>query len=186
VFAASPAFSSFLSAFAMSLLLSRLAARTPLVRRAAVAQLAAAAAPLRAVSLAQLHSVSFVAAAAPAAPSATAAAAASSVNPVKLTTNITGLDAIPNAREVLMGLLKETLASIESYNAALGFEPAYNLGVRQLSQHRLKICEQNESHEAIEKAIWFGQIEELIQQAEDELDLLVTMNGQTTHTRTHN
>ena len=58
------------------------------------------------------------------------------------------------------------------------FEPLYNENVRRLTQHRLTICEQEEDVDQIEKRIWFGQIEELIEMAEDELDLLVAMNGQ--------
>jgi len=151
-------------------LLNRLAlaarVQQPMIARCTVRAVAAVA-----PRAAWLHCSALAAAAKPA-----AAAAAAPVNPVKYTTNITGLDVVPNGREVLMGLLKETLASIASYNAALGFEPAHNESVRRLSEHRLQVCQQNESHAAIEKALWFGQIEELIQQAEDELDLLVTMN----------
>lgn len=56
------------------------------------------------------------------------------------------------------------------------FEPLFNQRVRRQASHRLKICEEEESHHAIEQRIWYGQIEELIQQAEEELDLVVLMN----------
>jgi len=58
-------------------------------------------------------------------------------------------------------------------------EPLCNKDTRILTEHRLSICEQEQSHEEIERRIWFGQIEQLIEQAEDELDLTVAMNGQT-------
>lgn len=224
--------------------LTRVFARAPApaVRcslRSATVATATAVAPrslaLRAAPLACMHTSAAwaQAQAAPAAPAAT----------VKTSTNITGLDVVPNGREVLMGLYKETLASIEQYNKTHGvrqtgreqrqqaatapgrdwdrqpdatgiqnrsasvsllravhltsvvcyvfpscsacvgaprvqFEPLYNDGVRRLTQHRLTICEQEEDVDQIEKRIWFGQIEELIEMAEDELDLLVAMNGQ--------
>lgn len=56
------------------------------------------------------------------------------------------------------------------------FEPLFNERVRKQSLHRLRICEEEESHVEIEKRIWYGQIETLIQHAEDELDLVVLMN----------
>lgn len=61
------------------------------------------------------HCSSAVRAAAPA-----SSASSSSVNPIKYTTNIAGLDVVPNAREVLMGLLQETIAAIEAYNKQHG------------------------------------------------------------------
>lgn len=54
-------------------------------------------------------------------PAAAASAASSSpVNPIKYTTNLAGIDVVPNAREVLMGLLQETIAAIAAYNKQHG------------------------------------------------------------------
>lgn len=148
-------------------LLARVFARTPLVARCALRTSALRRFALPMPSAASsFHSWSQCYA--PAAPAA--------AKPIKYTTNIAGLDVVPNGREVLMGLLKETIASIEAYNKQHGFEPAYNLRVRKLSEHRLQICEEEEDEVQIEKRIWYGQIEELIEHAEDEMDLLVVMN----------
>jgi len=156
----------------MSLLLSRLAVRVPLARSSVRASALRCTRVLPAVQSAWLHVSAAAAAAAPPQKSATV----TSVNPVKYTTMIAGIDVVPNGREVLMGLYKETLAAIEAYNKEHGFEPLINQQTRVMTQHRLSICEQEESHAEIERRVWFGQIEQLIEQAEDELDLTVAMN----------
>lgn len=96
--------------------------------------------------------------------------------PVKFTTNLAGLDVVPNGREVFIGLQKEILASIQTYNKQLGFEPKCNEFSRRFAEHRLKIAEEEDDVAFIEKRLWSGQIEELIEQAEDELDTIVLMN----------
>jgi len=95
--------------------------------------------------------------------------------PAKTTTNIAGLDVVPNGRDVFIGLLKEKLAAIEEYNKQLGFEPEFNKYMRTVTQWRLNIAEEEEEVEYIEQRCW-GQIEELIQYEEKELDILVAMN----------
>ena len=92
-------------------------------------------------------------------------------NPKK-TTWITGLDVVPNAPEVLLSLYEETLRKVESYDV----KDAYNAHLIQLVKYRQSIVQRESEVEAIEAAINCGQIEELIEQAEDEFDLLVAMN----------
>ena len=58
----------------------------------------------------------------------------------------------------------------------LQFEPKCNEFSRRFAEHRLKIAEEEDDVAFIEKRLWSGQIEELIEQAEDELDTIVLMN----------
>ena len=90
----------------------------------------------------------------------------------KKTTWITGIDVVPNAREVLLSLYEETLRKVASYDSSV----AYNAHLIQLVKHRQAIVQRETDVEAIEQAIACGQLEELIEQAEDEFDLLVAMN----------
>jgi len=97
----------------------------------------------------------------------------SSVTNFKETTGITGINVIPNAREVLMNLLEETRKKAETYE-----DVPYNQTVIRLCKYRYKLCSENVDVEELEDAICSGQIEELIEQAENEYDLLIRMNEQ--------
>ena len=90
----------------------------------------------------------------------------------KLTTWITGVPVVPNAREVLLSLYEETLRRVETYDV----KDPYNAHVVQLVRYRQAIVQRETNVAAIEAAISSGQIEELIEDAEDEFDLLVAMN----------
>jgi len=90
----------------------------------------------------------------------------------KQTTWITGLPVVPNAREVLLSLYEETLQKVASYDVS---DP-YNAHLIQLVKYRQAIVQRESDVDAIEAAINSGQIEELIEDAEDEFDLLVAMN----------
>ena len=92
-------------------------------------------------------------------------------NPKK-TTWITGVAVVPNAREVLLSLYEETLRKVATYNV----DEPYNAHLLQLVKYRQAIVQRSTDVEAIEAAIGSGQIEELIEDAEDEFDLLVAMN----------
>ena len=94
----------------------------------------------------------------------------------KQSTNIAGLDVIPNAREVFIGLQKEILASIADYNKQLGFEPEFNRQSRVTAEFQLRVAMEEKMVENIENRL-HGILEEVIQQTEDELDLIVYMNG---------
>ncbi|KAL2550538.1 putative NADH dehydrogenase [ubiquinone] 1 alpha subcomplex subunit 5 [Forsythia ovata] len=91
---------------------------------------------------------------------------------LKETTGIVGLDVVPNAREVLIGLYTKTLEEIKGVPEDEGYRKA----VESFTRHRLKVCREEEDWEAIEKSIGCGQVEELIEEAQDELKLVGHMN----------
>lgn len=92
---------------------------------------------------------------------------------VKETTGIVGLDVVPNAREVLIGLYSRTLKEIQ----AVPEDEGYRKAVESFTRHRLKVCQEEEDWEQIEKRIGCGQVEELIEEARDELTLIAKMIG---------
>ncbi|KVI07147.1 probable NADH dehydrogenase [ubiquinone] 1 alpha subcomplex subunit 5, mitochondrial [Cynara cardunculus var. scolymus] len=90
---------------------------------------------------------------------------------VKETTGIVGLEVVPNAREVLIGLYNKTLNEIQRVPEDEGYRKA----VETFTRHRLKVCEEEEDWETIEKRLGCGQVEELIEEAQDELKLIDKM-----------
>ncbi|KAK8714759.1 hypothetical protein V6N13_042108 [Hibiscus sabdariffa] len=90
---------------------------------------------------------------------------------VKETTGIVGLDVVPNAREVLIGLYSKTLKEIQ----AVPEDEGYRKAVESFTRHRLKVCQEEEDWEVIEKRLGCGQVEELIEEARDELTLIGKM-----------
>lgn len=92
---------------------------------------------------------------------------------VKTTTGIVGLEVVPNAREVLIGLYTKTLAEIQSVPPDEGYRKA----VESFTKNRLQICQQEDDWEEIERKIGCGQVEELIEEAEDELKLIAKLKG---------
>ncbi|KAK9147386.1 hypothetical protein Scep_006143 [Stephania cephalantha] len=92
---------------------------------------------------------------------------------VKETTGIVGLDVVPNAREVLISLYTKTLHEIK----AVPEDEGYRKAVESFTRHRLKVCNEEEDWEAIEKRLGCGQVEELIEEAQDELTLIGKMIG---------
>ncbi|XP_010279057.1 PREDICTED: probable NADH dehydrogenase [ubiquinone] 1 alpha subcomplex subunit 5, mitochondrial [Nelumbo nucifera] len=90
---------------------------------------------------------------------------------VKETTGIVGLDVIPNAREVLISLYTKTLKEIR----AVPEDEGYRKAVECFTRHRLNVCQEEEDWEKIEKRIGCGQVEELIEEAKDELKLISLM-----------
>ncbi|XP_022551705.1 probable NADH dehydrogenase [ubiquinone] 1 alpha subcomplex subunit 5, mitochondrial isoform X4 [Brassica napus] len=83
----------------------------------------------------------------------------------KQTTGIVGVDVVPNARAVLIDLYSKTLPEDEGYRKA----------VESFTRHRLNVCKEEEDWEAIEKRLGCGQVEELIEEAQDELTLIAKM-----------
>ncbi|KAG8476322.1 hypothetical protein CXB51_033245 [Gossypium anomalum] len=73
----------------------------------------------------------------------------------KETTGIVGLDVVPNAREVLIGLYNKALKEIQ----AVPEDEGYRKAVESFTRHRLK-------------RLGCGQVEELIEEARDELTLV--------------
>ena len=92
---------------------------------------------------------------------------------VKETTGIVGLEVVPNAREVLIDLYSKTLKEIK----AVPEDEGYRKAVESFTSHRLKVCQEEKDWELIEKKLGCGQVEELIEEAQDELTLIGKMIG---------
>ncbi|CAH2070198.1 unnamed protein product [Thlaspi arvense] len=92
---------------------------------------------------------------------------------VKQTTGIVGLDVVPNARAVLIDLYTKTLKEIQ----AVPEDEGYRKAVESFTRHRLNVCKEEEDWEVIEKRLGCGQVEELIEEAQDELTLIGKMIG---------
>ncbi|KAJ2159517.1 hypothetical protein GGF46_002973 [Coemansia sp. RSA 552] len=90
----------------------------------------------------------------------------------KVTTGIVGLSVNPAARNQLIGLYQKTL---EELKAKIPEKAVYRQSVEAITQHRLKVVEENEDPSVVEKLIGTGQIEELVGQAEDEMKLISKM-----------
>ncbi|KAK4838284.1 hypothetical protein QYF36_012597 [Acer negundo] len=90
---------------------------------------------------------------------------------VKETTGIVGLEVVPNAREVLINLYNKTLNEIK----AVPEDEGYRKAVESFTRHRLEVCQKEEDLEKIEESIGCGQVEELIEEAQDELKLIGKM-----------
>lgn len=92
---------------------------------------------------------------------------------VKETTGIVGLEVVPNAREVLINLYNKALKEIKAVPENEGYRKA----VESFTTHRLKVCQEEQDWEMIEKRLGCGQVEELIEEAQDELKLIDKMIG---------
>ncbi|KAK7843777.1 putative nadh dehydrogenase [ubiquinone] 1 alpha subcomplex subunit 5 [Quercus suber] len=73
-----------------------------------------------------------------------------------------GLEVVPNTREVLIDLYTKTLKEIQVVPEDEGYKKA----VESFTSHRPKL---------IEKKLGCGQVEELIEEAQDELTLIGKM-----------
>ncbi|CAI5940664.1 unnamed protein product [Closterium sp. NIES-64] len=89
----------------------------------------------------------------------------------KESTGIVGLDVVPNARQVLIGLYNQTLSAVQ----VIPQEAVYRQNVEALTRQRLAVCEEEQEAEQIEARVQCGQVEELIEQAKDELELIPKM-----------
>ncbi|KAI9502859.1 hypothetical protein GGI25_002635 [Coemansia spiralis] len=87
----------------------------------------------------------------------------------KVTTGLVGFPVNPNARSELIQLYKKTL---EELKAKIPEKAVYRQSVETITIHRLKIAEKNEDAAKIEELVNAGQIEELIDQAQDEIKLI--------------
>lgn len=88
------------------------------------------------------------------------------VSAPKATTGIVGLPVDPNARSKLLALYRETLSLAPALQAGL------KDSVLQIATYRLSVAERTTVAEEIEEEIDCGQIEELVEQAEDELGMV--------------
>lgn len=92
---------------------------------------------------------------------------------VKESTGLVGLEVVPNAREVLIGLYKQTLEAVQ----VIPDTAMYRKSVEEFTNFRLKVCEEEEDWQKIEERIRDGQVEELIETAKNELELIPRLAG---------
>ena len=86
----------------------------------------------------------------------------------KTSTGLVGLEVEPDAKPVLLGLYAKTLAALESVPK----DAEYRKAMEGLAKSRVSVLESTDDLKAIEKQIGGGQVEQLIQQAQDELSLI--------------
>ncbi|CBK21264.2 subunit NDUFA5 [Blastocystis hominis] len=87
---------------------------------------------------------------------------------LKRTTGLVGVPVIPNARSVLIELYDKTLENVKKIPA----NTEYRKNVEAFTKYRKNVVEQNEDIKTIERIIGCGQVEELVEQANDELSLI--------------
>jgi hypothetical protein len=80
-----------------------------------------------------------------------------------------GLPVVENAREVLTSLYKRTL---DETAARFPADIAYRKYVESFTKYRLSVLERSATIEEFEEEVGMGQIEELIEEAEDELEAM--------------
>ena len=87
---------------------------------------------------------------------------------VKRTTGLVGVPVIPNARAVLVELYDKTLENVKKIPA----DAEYRKNVEAFTKYRKRVVQENEDVKTIERIIGCGQVEELVEQANDELSLI--------------
>ncbi|XP_046853293.1 NADH dehydrogenase [ubiquinone] 1 alpha subcomplex subunit 5-like [Xenia sp. Carnegie-2017] len=90
---------------------------------------------------------------------------------LKKTTGLTGLAVAKQPRETLMSLYGQTLKVL----SVMPSSAVYRTSTESLTKQRMKLVEMERNIEELEKKIGCGQIEEVIQQAKDELTLAEKM-----------
>jgi len=84
---------------------------------------------------------------------------------------LAGLEVVPNWKEKLVGLYKQIQRDLTIMEAGT----PYREFVGKTTNFRLSIVEKHDDHELVEEEIGCGQVEELIEQAKDELKLIPVM-----------
>ncbi|CAI5716791.1 unnamed protein product [Hyaloperonospora brassicae] len=87
----------------------------------------------------------------------------------KTSTGLVGLSVNPNARQDLVKLYRRTLDELKILPPEA---KNYRNAVEQITNFRLNVVETNDDENVIERTINCGQLEELIEQAEDELSVI--------------
>uniref|UniRef100_A0AAV1UN60 NADH dehydrogenase n=1 Tax=Peronospora matthiolae TaxID=2874970 RepID=A0AAV1UN60_9STRA len=87
----------------------------------------------------------------------------------KTSTGLVGLNVNPNARRDLIQIYRRTLEEVKILPPEA---KNYRNAVEQITNFRLNVVEKNEDENVIERTINCGQLEELIEQAEDELSVI--------------
>jgi NADH dehydrogenase (ubiquinone) 1 alpha subcomplex subunit 5 len=96
----------------------------------------------------------------------------------KTATGMAGYPVVANAVDVLSALYRKTLEDMQ----ALPAEAAYAKHLKSLTEFRLKVVEESsDNRDTIEDIIDCGQMEELIEQAEQELQVLDMMLGKSSN-----
>ncbi|CAO2816406.1 unnamed protein product [Amaranthus hypochondriacus] len=90
---------------------------------------------------------------------------------IKETTGIVGLDVVPNPREALISVYNKTLEEIQ----AVPKDEAYRKNVESLTRQRLQVCQEELDCEVIEKRLDCGPIQQVIEDAEDELKIITRL-----------
>ena len=90
---------------------------------------------------------------------------------IKSSTGIVGMAVEPDAKPILLSLYGKTLAALEPVPAT----SEYRKYVEGLTKERMAVVESTDDLAAIEDKIGCGQVEQLIEQAEDELALIPTL-----------
>merc|ERR1711934_665588 len=88
----------------------------------------------------------------------------------KITTNLVGLEVVPNAPEVLVDLYGTTLEALKDIPASA----EYRINVEKITNYRLKVVTDEPTIDAIESVMGL-QVEEMIDEAKDELELIPRM-----------
>ena len=86
----------------------------------------------------------------------------------KTTTGIVGLEVVPDAKPVLLGLYAKTLSMLEGVPA----EAQYRKVITDYTKARMAVLKSTDDIPTIESKIGGGQVEQLIEQAKDELSLI--------------
>eukprot|EP00966_Prymnesium_polylepis_P028700 665154-Prymnesium_polylepis.1 len=94
--------------------------------------------------------------------------ALTAVRGIKVNTGIVGLAVEPEAKTILTSLYTTTLTELEKIPET----SEYRKSVAKLTSGRLAVVEATDDLDAIEAAIGGGMVEQLIQQAKDELGLI--------------
>jgi len=90
---------------------------------------------------------------------------------MKSSTGIVGMAVEPDAKPLLVSLYTKMLAELEGVPAS----SSYRIAVEGMTKERLAVIEGSDDLAAIEATIGCGQVEQLIEQAEDELALIPTL-----------
>jgi len=97
--------------------------------------------------------------------------AAAAVRHLKATTGIVGLEVEPEAKSILEKLYKQTLEELKAVPAMA----EYRKTVEAMTSQRLAVVQGTDDLDEIEATVQGGQVEQLIQQAQDELKLIPTL-----------
>ncbi|EGC37887.1 hypothetical protein DICPUDRAFT_29534 [Dictyostelium purpureum] len=87
---------------------------------------------------------------------------------IKKSTGITGLKVQPQARQILSELYNQTLTKLQ----IIPTESAYRRDIESMTRFRLNVVQKETDIIKIENTIYGGQVEELIEQAKNELKVI--------------